>query len=115
MKAAARRNDAEAVKMVSGFVFRDFGCEQRRLAAVSRWHIVAVADQLRWHSTTTTTATTTTTTITTTTTTSNDNNNDNNTALPSTTFRSVGPSMTHSNEPLLWLSYFRNFCHRHVR
>ena len=46
MKAAARRNDAEAVKMVSGFVFRDFGCEQRRLAAVSRWHIVAVADQL---------------------------------------------------------------------
>ena len=46
VKAAARRNDAEAVKMVSGFVFRDFGCEQRRLAAVSRWHIVAVADQL---------------------------------------------------------------------
>ena len=46
MKAAAWRNDAEAVKMVSGFVFRDFGCEQRRLAAVSRWHIVAVADQL---------------------------------------------------------------------
>ena len=46
MKAAARRNDAEAVKMVSGFVFRDFGCEQRRLAAVSRWHIVAVADQM---------------------------------------------------------------------
>ena len=41
MKAAAWRNDAEAVKMVSGFVFRDFGCEQRRLAAVSRWHIVA--------------------------------------------------------------------------
>ena len=46
MKAAARRNDAEAVKMVSGFVFRDFSCEQPRLAAVSRWHIVAVADQL---------------------------------------------------------------------
>lgn len=46
VKAAAWRNDAEAVKMVSGFVFRDFGCEQRRLAAVSRWHIVAVADQL---------------------------------------------------------------------
>ena len=46
VKAAARRNDAEAVKMVSGFVFRDFGCEQRWLAAVSRWHIVAVADQL---------------------------------------------------------------------
>lgn len=46
VKAAARRNDAEAVKMVSGFVFRDFSCEQPRLAAVSRWHIVAVADQL---------------------------------------------------------------------
>ena len=39
MKAAARRNDAEAVKMVSGFVFRDFGCEQRRLAAGLLEHV----------------------------------------------------------------------------